>query len=219
MKFKEIPHGEFEHITARDLRAEGDFPMTYAELKEKHFPVSAFEADQVCRRSVWPVPGERLPISLVQANFIQGGLILTWCIFHMAGDGTSFYTWSQIWAEECRRAQGLEITEPFHLTAEVFSDRERLKKPSGNATGSLEDHAEYMHLPCKTSIVFLLLVHQETLTILHSHANGRTAQDALQSPPRPSVLLFALRSRCPQNRSVALPSQRRLAQAAMDLDQ
>lgn len=149
MKFREIPDGEVEHVAMKDLRADGAFPMTYAQLKEKHFPVSAFEADKVCRRSVWPSHGERLPISLVQANFIQGGLILTWCIFHMAGDGTSFYTWSQIWAEECRRAQGLDIADPADLPVEMFDDRERLMKPSGKATGGLKEHAEYIHLPCK----------------------------------------------------------------------
>lgn len=123
--------------------------MTYAELKSKSFPVSAFEGDEICRRSVWTVSGERLPVSLVQANLIDGGLVLSWCILHLVGDGTSFFTWSQIWAEECRRAQGLEINDPVELPEEMFADRIRLMKPSGRTAGRLEDHPEYIVLPCE----------------------------------------------------------------------
>lgn len=125
--------------------------MTYAELKSKSFPVSAFEADEICQRSVWPASGERLPVSLVQANFIEGGLILSWCILHALGDGTSFFTWSQVWAEECRRAQKLEITDPVELSEEIFADRARFMGPSGRAAGSLENHPEYIVLPCESS--------------------------------------------------------------------
>lgn len=94
LKLKKMRDGEIEDIVARDLRAPGAFPMEYARLKEKGFPVSAFKAEVVCRRSVWPSAGERLPVSLVQANFIPGGLILTWSILHMVGDGKTFYTWT-----------------------------------------------------------------------------------------------------------------------------
>lgn len=59
--------------------------MAFAELKAKSFPVSAFPAATVCPRSVWPQPGERLPISLVQVNFIRGGMILSWNLFPMFG--------------------------------------------------------------------------------------------------------------------------------------
>ena len=132
-------------IVVKDLR--DSFPSSYAELKEKHFPVSAFDADTVCRRSVWPSAGDRLPISLVQANFIRGGLILSWCILHMAGDGTSFYTWTKIWAEGCRRAQGLEIPDPVQLPEAIWTDREQVTRPSGKNAGNLEDHPEYTLLP------------------------------------------------------------------------
>ncbi|KAL4930443.1 transferase family-domain-containing protein [Aspergillus undulatus] len=132
-------------IVVKDLR--DSFPETYEELKEKNFPVASFDADTVCRRSVWPVPGERLPISLVQANFIQGGLLLSWCIFHMAGDGTSFYVWTKVWAEECRRAQGIDITDPVELPDAIWTDRKQVEKPSGRNAGRIEDHPEYTLLP------------------------------------------------------------------------
>ncbi|GAD96243.1 hypothetical protein AN9265.2 [Paecilomyces variotii No. 5] len=154
LKLQKLKDGDIEGIVVKDLRAQGAFPQTYAELKSNNFPVSAFDADILCRRSVWALPGEKLPISLVQANFIEGGLILTWCILHMVGDGTSFYVWAKVWAEECRRAQGLGIIEPVELPDAIFSDRERIMRPSGRNKGLLEDHPEYT-IPSSTPEVAL----------------------------------------------------------------
>lgn len=139
-------------IATKDLRAAPDaFPLAYAELKARHFPVSAFDGDVLLRRSVWPAPGERLPVSLVQANFVRGGLILTWCILHMFGDGNTFLTWTRLWAEGCRRAQGLAaaVPDPFRLDPAMFADRERpgVMRASGRNPGRLEDHPEYTLLP------------------------------------------------------------------------
>lgn len=150
LTLKEIPAGDIEQIVVKDLRAPGAFPMTFAELKSKSFPVSAFAAAKVCPRSVWPVPGDRLPVCLVQANFIQGGMILAWNIFHMFGDSVTFSVWSEVWAEECRRAQGEEISNPVDLPDRIITDREYLKKPSGRNAGRAEDHPEYLILPCRS---------------------------------------------------------------------
>lgn len=147
LKLQRLGPGEIEGIVVKDLRAPGAFPMTYAELKSKAFPVSAFNADTICRRSVWASAGERLPISLPQANFIQGGMILSWCIFHMFGDGKTFLTWTKVWAEECRRAQGLDIQDPFKLDEALLRDRQRLLKPTGKNQGRPEDHPEYTIIP------------------------------------------------------------------------
>lgn len=141
-----LQHGNWGTITSRDLRAEGAFPLTYAELKAKHFPVQYFDADLVTRGPVWPTPGQRLPITEIQANFIQGGLILNWNIFHMIGDGKTFQKMLEVWAEECQRVQGLEITSPVVLGPELF-DRSRLMKSSGQNAGNFEDHPEYTILP------------------------------------------------------------------------
>ncbi|PYH45563.1 uncharacterized protein BP01DRAFT_44007 [Aspergillus saccharolyticus JOP 1030-1] len=145
MKFQRHDESDATQIVIKDLRKL--YPSHYGELKRRSFPVAAFDADTFCRRSVWPSAGERMPISLVQANFIRGGLILTWCILHMAGDGNSFSTWTAIWAEECRRAQGLHIEEPIHLPDAVWKDRQQVTKPSGRNKGQLEDHPEYTLLP------------------------------------------------------------------------
>jgi hypothetical protein len=145
MKCQRREDADAEKIVIKDLRA--SYGPDYAELKEKFFPVAYFDADTFCPRSVWPSAGERLPISIVQANFIRGGLILTWNLFHMVGDGTSFTLWTKIWAEECRRAQGLEILDPVQLPDAIWDDREQMIKPSGRNEGKLEDHPEYTLLP------------------------------------------------------------------------
>ncbi|RAH53551.1 hypothetical protein BO85DRAFT_381186 [Aspergillus piperis CBS 112811] len=149
MKLQILGPNAEETILVKDLRTQETIP-SYAKLRARHFPVDAFDADTLCRRDIWPTdPGEHLPISLVQANFIRGGLILTWCILHMAGDGTSFQTWMQIWAEECRRAQGLKIIHPVVLPPAIFTDREKVMRSSGRNPGRIEDHPEYVVLPFK----------------------------------------------------------------------
>ncbi|OQE31413.1 hypothetical protein PENSTE_c001G01221 [Penicillium steckii] len=144
-KFELLEKENRPGIIFNDLRT--SYKTTYAELKSKSFPVSAFDADIFCARTVWPSPGERLPISLVQVNFIEGGLVLSWCILHMAGDGTSFHTWTKVWAEECRQAQGLHISEPIELAEAVCKDRERVMRSSGRNKGNIEDHPAWTVLP------------------------------------------------------------------------
>lgn len=145
LKFQLQENDDAQVIVVKDLR---DSPGSdYEELKSKSFPVASFDADTFCRRSVWPSAGDQLPISVVQANFIRGGVILTWCILHMAGDGTSFYTWMKVWAEECRRAAGLNISDAVQLPEDLWKDRESVMRPSGRNAGALENHPEYTLLP------------------------------------------------------------------------
>lgn len=148
LKLEKIP-GDIELIVVKDLRDKDAYPMTFAELKAKSFPVSAFPAATMCPRSVWPRPGERLPVSLVQANFIQGGMILAWNLFHMFGDSVTYSIWSEVWAEECRRAQGLDISDPVELPEQIFTDRARVK-PSEGRSINVDNHSECITLPCKS---------------------------------------------------------------------
>ncbi|KAI1270611.1 transferase family-domain-containing protein [Xylariaceae sp. FL1019] len=137
---------DYETITKKDLRASGAFPHTYAQIKSKGFPLSAFPGDLLCRRFTWPSPGERLPAMDAQANFIPGGLLLTFNGFHVFGDAKAYYTWLETWAEECRRLQG-ETGPRNEIPDEFFTDREKHMKPSGRNPGKAEDHPEVMVLP------------------------------------------------------------------------
>ncbi|KAH8649380.1 hypothetical protein BX600DRAFT_484186 [Xylariales sp. PMI_506] len=138
-KLQPIDDSELEAITLKELRTAGRFPYTFTELKEKSFPVSAFEMDTIMRRHVWPGPDE--------PNFISGGLILGWSILHMVGDGTTLFVWAQTWVEECRRAQNLDISSPIELPRAIYGDRELVIKSSGRNAGRLQDHNEYTLLP------------------------------------------------------------------------
>ncbi|CAN8101892.1 unnamed protein product [Discula destructiva] len=150
LKTQEIPEGDIQPVIVKDLRT--SYPLTFAELEATKFPVSVLEADKICpgaRRCPWPAPGDRLPLSQVQLNFIQSGVIVVWSVFHQFGDSVTWYAWAQIWAEECRKAQGLEITNPLpvHLPEEVFAARDVIRKPSGRSSGRAEDHPELLILP------------------------------------------------------------------------
>lgn len=218
LKLQEIRDGEIEAVTTKDLRAKGAFPMNFSDLKSRGFPVACFEAAKICRRSVWPAPGERLPISLVQVNFIQGGMILAWNLLHMFGDSVTFFVWAQVWAEECRRAQGLEISDPVDFTNQMLSDRAQLMGPSGKNAGHHENHPEYLVLPCMScsSVLLIVLEHYilfksslELTTDLafqsHSHSSGGSPQDGFQYSPRPSVSLLTRGPDSIEGRCIANP--------------
>lgn len=129
--------------------------MTFSELKAQNFPISAFSASELTAHSVWPSPGERFPVSLVKLNFIPGGLILSWSLLHMFGDSVTFGVWTEVWAEECRRAQGLEIPDPIQFDERMLTDRDYFMKPSGKNAGRPEDHPEYLIIPqeCESCLV------------------------------------------------------------------
>ncbi|KAI2635902.1 hypothetical protein GGS26DRAFT_589569 [Hypomontagnella submonticulosa] len=128
---------DYESIIYKDLRA--SFPHTFEELKEKRFPVSAFPGDYLCRRYTWPLPGDRLPVVDVQANFIQGGLLLNACFFHVFADVKTYYLMLQTWAEECRRVQEPSM-ERNEIPDIYFTDREKHMRSSGRNPGRPEDH-------------------------------------------------------------------------------
>ncbi|KAK2730289.1 enoyl- hydratase isomerase family [Colletotrichum kahawae] len=147
LKLQKITDHEIEPVIINDLRHSETFTASFEELKAKHFPVSSFSAEVFTRCPIWPAPGQRIPITIVQANFIRGGLILNWNLFHLVGDGQAFYNWIRVWAEETRRAQNLEIVNPVRYSDRIYTDRQIAQDspqtlPKGKA-GRLEDHPEY----------------------------------------------------------------------------
>lgn len=147
LKLQRLPNDQIGYMTTRDLRGEGQYSWTYAQLKENHFPLAAFDSELLMPGPIWPQSGKPVPISLVQANFIEGGVLIGWCIFHMVGDATTYLVWTKIWAEECRRCQGILVASPLMIEDAMISDRRRVSKPSGHNKGRAEDHPEYTILP------------------------------------------------------------------------
>lgn len=64
------------HFKVRDLR---DYPsgQRWDELLEKEFPFSMLDENVIAPCKTFVEPGAELPVLLVQANFVHGGLLLT----------------------------------------------------------------------------------------------------------------------------------------------
>ncbi|KAJ4017874.1 hypothetical protein NW752_001779 [Fusarium irregulare] len=138
---------EIEHdFKVKDLRNE-DFP-SFQELKSQGFPASALDPDVVCQRGLggeWPAAGvDRLNTTMMQVNFIKGGLLLNMLFLHAFIDGACMYKFTELLAEDVRKAQGLAIFEPAEIPV---ADRAKIAKSSGAKPGKAEDHAEYLEVP------------------------------------------------------------------------
>lgn len=148
LQLRRYSDDEIDDFTVKDLREPGAFPYTFTELSARGFPASALKVDELCKRGLggeWPTrPGDRLNVTMVQANFIRGGLLLNMLFLHAYADCTSVYKFSEIFAEELRRAQGITITNPVEIPVE---DREKLLNRSGLAAWKPENHPEYIELP------------------------------------------------------------------------
>ncbi|KAL0936425.1 enoyl- hydratase isomerase family [Colletotrichum truncatum] len=137
---------EIEDFLAKDLRGDANFP-SFSELKARGFPASALDPAILCRRGLggeWPQAGDRMNVTWLQATFIRGGLLLNLMYMHAYADGTTAYKFTELLAEEVRRAQGIPIPEPAEIPVE---DRAKLLKSTGLRAGRPEDHAEYVELP------------------------------------------------------------------------
>ncbi|KAF5026997.1 hypothetical protein F66182_871 [Fusarium sp. NRRL 66182] len=147
LKLQRLPDDQVGSMSVQDLRGPEAYSWSYNDLKAKHFPVSALDVHLLLPGPILPEPGASVPISIVQANFIRGGVLIGWCVFHMVGDATTYLAWTKIWAEECRRSQGLQVPTRFVFDDAMIADRERVTKPSGCNRGRPEDHPEYTILP------------------------------------------------------------------------
>ncbi|RGP69108.1 trichothecene 3-o-acetyltransferase [Fusarium longipes] len=138
---------EIEHdFKVKDLR-NGDFP-SFEELKRQGFPTAVLDPEIVCQRGQggeWPAAGvDRLNTTMLQLNFINGGLLLNMLFLHTVVDGACMYKFTELLAEEVRKAQGLSIPEPAEVP---MADREKITKSSGAKPGNPEDHPEYVEIP------------------------------------------------------------------------
>ncbi|KAF5597872.1 enoyl hydratase isomerase family [Fusarium pseudocircinatum] len=151
-------------FTVKDFRADATCP-SFVELKAQGYPSAALDPERFCTRGLggeWPQPGDRVTVSLMQANFIRGGLILNMSFLHVCCDQTTVFKFMEVLSDELRRAQGLAITD----AAEVHSeDRETIMKISGNKKEICLDHAEYVILESNPSELPPLM----TKDIHHGH--------------------------------------------------
>ncbi len=72
--------------------------VSYDELKRNNFPCSALDPKETTPVPIIPTEPEP-PVMVIQATFIQGGLILTSCLHHRVSDGLAFAAVLKAWAQ------------------------------------------------------------------------------------------------------------------------
>lgn len=147
LKMQKLPEHKIGRATIKNLRTPYAFPFSYNELRERNFSLYCFDDAVLLDKTVWPSLEKGMPATSLQINFIRGGVILGWSVLHMIGDARTYFVWSKIFAEECRRIQGLEITDPFVLDEAMVTDRQRVMKSSGRNNGEIEPYLGVSVLP------------------------------------------------------------------------
>ncbi|KAM3065609.1 Acyltransferase boa11 [Clarireedia jacksonii] len=134
-----------EQLIFNDLRSGSgtNWPHSYKSLRKAGFPCYIF-AEECLTPSKRYLGMERMPVIAVQANFIDGGLILHLSVLHTACDA---FAWSIILSNLSANVNASWLTEdgieisPNHKLSSDSLDRSPLTR--GNPTVSQMDLREY----------------------------------------------------------------------------
>lgn len=101
------PLEKIPRLVVKDLRNDPSIP-TMDGLRQAEFPMSMLDEEIICPCRTLPLPGtfDELPVFLVQANFITGGLLLSVVAEHGAMDMTGQGQIIRLMSKACRN-------EPF----------------------------------------------------------------------------------------------------------
>ena len=88
-----------DHLFRVKNLSKDEFGWTYEELATAGMPPSAMKMDLLSTVPEWPKPAGVYPALAVQANFIQGGLIMCFAFHHAVADGGSFIQFIKAFAE------------------------------------------------------------------------------------------------------------------------
>ena len=98
---------KYNNLTSPDTQS--SFPH-FDHLEQAHFPPSRFDSSLSSVREKFPT-GSDYPALLLQANFIQGGLLLTISPHHSTSDAVGWTGFIRSWAKHTAAAtKGLRIT-------------------------------------------------------------------------------------------------------------
>ncbi|KAK8057952.1 transferase [Apiospora saccharicola] len=204
-EWRRFPDGEIEDFKVNDLRADGDFSLTFSEFKQKEYPQSLLTPEKVCPRGLWVDENDMalwFHTTYLQANFIKGGLLLCMGIFHSAADATTTYVLTRVLAEEVAKAQGLPVADPVDV-AVLLKEREKLQKserahlPADNGVtvpgkgGIVETHPEYIILPFVPDAPppkLLAPIHQANVFHFSPSALEQLKKDSQPTPEQLRVL-------------------------------
>lgn len=116
--------------------------MSFESLAAANFDQELFDADQLCSLpQVAYIQAEPVEVCRIQANFIDGGLLLVIQINHVAIDGWGVTEVVKIFSEKFRDAQAGRIGHPLLTNDKTYvSDRRSLVSSAGKL-GNLANHS------------------------------------------------------------------------------
>lgn len=118
---------------------------SYAELQEAKFPPSTLDSHKLAPVSKFPDSSQPAPVMASQANFFNGGLMLTICFHHSALDASSFATILKRWATNTRADAEISISKDF-----LASSTDRTPMMQGRSGATIADFPEYKVLNDKS---------------------------------------------------------------------
>lgn len=134
-----------------------NFP-SYEQLNAAHFPLSKLPTAQLSPLNVMP-QGTDIPVMAAQANFIDGGLLLTIGAHHSVCDAFGLCTVLETWAQMTTAiAKDTSLIEPDSL----INDRAPLM--TGTQGAHLDDFPEYVLAPTQPAAVTDVNTHQMAVT-------------------------------------------------------
>lgn len=131
-------------VIVKDLRHDSAVP-TFAEMKQAGYPMSMLDEDTICPRKTIPLGNDPIgEVFMVQANFIKGGLILSFVGIHSAMDMTGQEQVIALFNKACRgepftaeelRIGNMERHNLFPLLDDSYAPgpeiANQINKPSG----------------------------------------------------------------------------------------
>lgn len=170
-------------FTFKDIAtSEANYP-TYVALKSAHFPLRELATSQLSPVGVLP-DVDNPPAFAAQANFIDGGLLLTICAHHAVCDARGLQTVVQTWAH---MYSALSHGGPPIAVDPTINDRTRLMEGLPGAT--VDEFPQYILSPSAPV----------ASTSLNSHETGPTHH---QIPPLTSRI-FLIRAAALQSLKTA----------------
>ena len=135
----------------------GELP-SYEHLKAAHFPLSKFSTTQLSPLNVMPQSAD-VPVMAAQANFVDGGLLLTIGAHHSVCDAFGLNTVLDTWAK-----MTASMVEDSSLVEADSLINERAPLMTGMAGANLNDFPEYVLKPTVSAAVTDVNTHQMAAT-------------------------------------------------------
>jgi hypothetical protein len=116
--------------------------MSFEALAAANFDQDLFDADQLCSLpQVAYIQKEPVEVCRIQANFIDGGLLLVIQINHVAIDGWGVTEVVKIFSENFRDAQARKIGHPLLMNENTYVSDRRILVSSAGKLGDLAKHS------------------------------------------------------------------------------